>query len=607
MVDLGAGLWAQPLPMDYDNDGDPDLLVCCRDKPYRGIYFFKNKQGGLKMPIFEPGKRVALALRNIRPSYVNGRVRLLQPGKELMDFKQTGFLKEKRIYPQTQLLKGKVREKDWKYCDYNGDGNLDLIVGEGYWGDYGWDNAFDRDGRWLNGPLRGFVFWIRNNGTNENPKYGEPQKIMAGGRPIDVYGMPSPNLADFDNDGDLDIICGEFLDKLTYFENVGDRSHPRYAKGRLLEFQGKPIAMDLEMIVPVAVDWDGDSDVDLVVGQEDGRVALVENTGETVNGEPRFLPLKFFQQKAHYLKFGALATPFSFDWDGDGDEDLICGNTAGHLGFIENLDGGNPPKWAAPRYLKADGKIIRIQAGKNGSIQGPAEAKWGYTVPVVADWDEDGLPDIVVNSIWGKVVWYRNVGTRRKPRLEAAHPIKVEWLGNPPKPAWNWWNPKDHHLVTQWRTTPLVVDLNKDGLNDLVMLDTEGYLSFFQRAKQNGKLILLPGKRIFYSKNAGKTELLRLNARKAGHSGRRKFTLADWDRDGRPDLLVNSRNIDFLKNVAEKPGEFLFENSGSVSDEILAGHSTCPTIVDWDQNGVPDLLVGAEDGHFYYLKNPNRK
>ncbi|MHC4337604.1 MAG: FG-GAP repeat domain-containing protein, partial [Planctomycetota bacterium] len=292
----------------------------------------------------------------------------------------------------------------------------------------------------------------------------------------------------------------------------------------------------------------------------------------------------------------------SFDWDSDGDEDLICGNTAGYIGFIENLDGGYPPKWAPPKYLEADGKIIRIQAGYNGSIQGPCEAKWGYTTLSVTDWDHDGLADIVINSIWGKVLWYHNIGTRKKPRLAAAQPIEVEWPGKPPKPAWTWWQPKGKQLVTQWRTTPVIIDFNKDGLNDLVMLDHEGYLAFFQRIKKNGKLILLPGKRVFKEKTG---EPLRLKARKAGGSGRRKLCFADWDRDGKLDLLLNSRNILFYRNISESNDSYVFEKVGPVDDRILAGHSTSPTIVDWDKNGVPDLLVGAEDGYLYYMKNPH--
>ena len=37
------------------------------------------------------------------------------------------------------------------------------------------------------------------------------------------------------------------------------------------------------------------------------------------------------------MKFGALVTPCGFDWDGDGDDDILCGNTAGYVAFIENL------------------------------------------------------------------------------------------------------------------------------------------------------------------------------------------------------------------------------------------------------------------------------
>ena len=121
-------------------------------------------------------------------------------------------------------------------------------------------------------------------------------------------------------------------------------------------------------------------------------------------------------------------------------------------------------------------------AGPNGSIQGPAEAKWGYTTLSVADWDGDGLADLIVNSILGKVVWFKNIGTRTEPKLAAAQPIEVEWDGAQPSLAWGWMRPEGKALLTQWRTTPFVVDWNRDGLTDLVMLDHEGYLAFFERA-----------------------------------------------------------------------------------------------------------------------------
>jgi hypothetical protein len=622
IVDLGVGLWAWPLPMDYDNDGDYDMVVSCPDKPYNGIYFFENTTGNIKMPVFKLAVRIGTGYSNIRPSYINGKVRILLPGKEIINFQKPDnqFKNTRTIYPSVNVhsSKNRIRANQWQYCDYDGDGDLDLIAGVGDWGDYGWDNAFDTYGRWTRGPLHGYVYIIHNSGSNDNPQYERAEKILAGNKPVDVYGMPSPNFADFDGDGDLDLICGEFVDKLTWFENIGSRKHPRYAEGRCLTYMGKPLRMDLCMIVPVALDWDKDGDVDLIVGQEDGRVALVENSGQVINKSPEFLPPRFFRQQAEDLKFGVLVTPYSFDWDNDGDKDLICGNSAGYFGFIENLNGANPPKWAAPVYLRADEKIIRIMAGPNGSIQGPCEAKWGYTTLNVADWNHDGLPDIIINSIWGKVLWYRNIGTRQKPKLTAATSIEVQWPQKPPKPAWNWWQPDGKNLATQWRTTPAVIDYDSDGLNDLIMLDHEGYLALFQRAKRGRDLVLLPGKRLFVCEDISVfdsihrpknkiTGLLRMNDGIAGKSGRRKFCFADWDLDGRPDLLANSQNINFLRNISKDQNMHLFCDEGMVDSRILAGHTTSPTVVDWNKDDIPDLLVGAEDGFFYYMKNPHRK
>ena len=614
-VDLGVGLWALPLPMDYDQDGDLDLVVSCPDYPFNGIYFFENKDGQVEKPVFEPPVRIGDQERNIEISYFADTPHILIPGQEMTGW-GSGQLVKTDIYPVEEILKDfpkkKPRFNQWKYVDWEGDGDRDILVGADDWGDYGWDNAFDDEGNWTNGPLHGYVYLIRN----DEGQYVNMGRLKAAGEVIDVYGAPSPNLADFDGDGDLDLICGEFLDKLTWFENIGSRENPEFASGRHLVNDNGVIHMDLQMILPTAIDWTGDGHMDLIIGDEDGRVALLKNTGQVKDRMPVFEDPYYFQQKPDKVKFGALATPHSIDWDGDGDEDLITGNTAGHIGFIENLDGGYPPKWAEPVLLKADGEVIHIQAGESGSIQGPAEAKWGYTTLSVADWNGDDLPDIIVNSIWGKVIWYENTGSRTQPRLAAAQPVKVDW-GNsrPGKPEWTWWEPRADELATQWRTTPYAIDWNEDGLMDLIMLDHEGYLSYFEREMKDDQLVLRPGQRVFYgddysSYNPNNTVqdsipgLLRLNVKKYGGSGRVKLCFADWDGDGRKDLLVNSTNVNWLRNEGKKDGLTHFTNQGALSDHRLAGHTTSPTIVDWNIDGIPDMLVGAEDGFFFYMENP---
>jgi len=615
-VDLGVGLWAWPIPCDADGDGDYDLIVSCPDKPSNGIWFFENVTGDTaqhKLPVFKPGVHLSRTVGNLMPSDVDGTLRMLSPGSEYLNLPKTGTA-EKIPIPLKQPLykhqwnepKGpKIRHNQWRYVDYDGDGALDLIVGIEDWSEYGWDDAFDSAGNWTHGPLHGFVLLYRNTGSNDTPNYAPFVYLEADGKPVDTFGCPSPNFADFDGDGDLDLLCGEFLDGFTYFENIGTRTSPRYAAGRRLTLKdGTPLTMDLEMIVPIAFDWDKDGDFDLIVGDEDGRVAFIENI-TTANGKqaPQFAAPVYFQQEAETLKCGALATPVGVDWDGDGDLDIVSGNTAGYIEFFENLSGPNvaSPKWAAPKRLEVNGKPFRVMAGPNGSIQGPAEAKWGYTTFSVADWDGDGLPDIVLNSILGRVVWLKNIGTRTDPRLAPAEAITVEWNGPTPKPAWFWWNPQGKELVTQWRTTPVVHDFTGDGLPDLAMLDVEGFFVLFERAKQDDQLILRAPRRAFTNE---KGQPLRFNDRTAGGSGRRKIAVVDWDGDGHLDLLLNSKNADLYRGLGQKDGHWQFQRVGTLDDRNIEGHDVSPTTVDFDGNGIPDFLGGAEDGRFYLLVNP---
>lgn len=615
VVDLGVGLWAWPIPCDADGDGDFDLVVSCPDKPSNGVWLFENTTGDTArdpLPVFSPARRISATVHYVMPSFVDGSVRVLAPGVEYRDFPRIGIARPERLpvaaqwyVPRGTQKKGpKVRHNQWRLADFDGDGRLDIVCGIEDWSFYGWDDAFDASGRWTNGPLHGFVFVLR--GTADGG-YGPPEQLEAGGAAIDVFGCPSPNLADFDGDGDLDLLCGSFLDRFTYFPNVGSRTEPRYASGiDPVAADGRPLRMELQMIVPVACDWNRDGHPDLVVGDEDGRVAFVEHTGRVgVDRTPIFRPPVYFRQRADTLKCGALATPCGVDLDGDGDTDIVSGNTAGFIEWFENRSGPGvaAPRWAAPRRLPVGGRPFRVMAGPSGSIQGPAEAKWGYTTLSVADWDGDRLPDIVLNSILGEVVWLRNEGPRETPIFAEPRAVEVEWSGEQPRLAWGWRTPAGKPLLTQWRTTPVVHDFDADGLADLAILDQEGYLVWFRRVRRDDTLVLLSPRRAFLDEQG---RPLRLTAGTAGGSGRRKLAVADWDGDGRFDLLLNSRNADLLRQVDRTEEGWLFARAGTLAADNIEGHDVSPTVVDFTGSGIPDFLGGAEDGRLYLLPNPRR-
>lgn len=586
VVDLGVGLWAWPLPMDYDGDGDLDLVVSGPDKPTNGLYYFENptQDPKEKFPVFKPAVYLGGTNHNVQVSYVDGQPRVLRENFEYPNFRETGTVKDgKKLYENARFHPGNTRARMWRYVDWEGDGDQDLVVGIGDWSEYVWDQAYDSEGRWRNGPLHGWVYLIENI-DGEYSK--EPRKIHAGGSPIDVYGWPSPNFADFDGDGDLDLICGEFLDGFTWFENIGTREQPEYASGiKLTGDDGEPLVMHLQMITPTVIDWDADGDIDLIVGDEDGRVALVENVTPGGASIPVFKQPVYFQQEADTLKFGALATPYAHDWDGDGDEDLVVGNTAGNIAIFTNLD-GKGAKWSAPELIKtADGMEFRVMAGPNGSIQGPAEAKWGYTTLSVADWDGDGRDDILYNSIWPRIQLLKNT---ENGLVDMPLPF---WTEEAP-PKWYWWRAKAENLQTQWRTTPLATDFDGDGQLDLVILDQEGYLTCQSRATDET--------RVFIDED---NQPIQLNPHSAGRSGRYKLDVVDWDGDGRLDVLVNSENAIWYRNSEERDGKVVLKKVGNLARRNVAGHTSSPTTCDFDGDGKPDLVIGAENGRIYFIKH----
>jgi len=201
----------------------------------------------------------------------------------------------------------------------------------------------------------------------------------------------------------------------------------------------------------------------------------------------------------------------------------------------------------------------------------------------VADWDNDKDLDIIYNSIWSRIGILRNEGGKLVDQ-------PIDWKTGELPPKWYWWQTERQDALTQWRTTPLAHDWNGDGKMDLVCLDQEGYLTFRPR---NGA-----AQRIFIDEDGAP---IQLNNKSVGRSGRYKLALVDWDQDGRMDLLVNSENATWYRNCADSGSKVILKKIGNLAKRNVAGHTSSPAACDFDQDGKPDLLVGAENGRLYYL------
>jgi hypothetical protein len=184
------------------------------------------------------------------------------------------------------------------------DGDIDLLTGHYY----------DR------------IWYYENTAGPGAPSVFAPYVILLN-NPFGGSGyITNVTAADWDNDGDLDLIVGSSSSQVRVFWNNGDPTNPSFSNASYQVL----ISSGGSYRCPAHVDWDNDGDWDLVVGDYNGFVRLYRNQGGTLVDEGTL------STTSGTLDVGLYATPEVVDWDNDGTYDLVVGEYYGPVYLFRN-------------------------------------------------------------------------------------------------------------------------------------------------------------------------------------------------------------------------------------------------------------------------------
>ena len=303
-------------------------------------------------------------------------------------------------------------------CDWDGDGDADILVG----------NA------------AGFVeLFLYHQG-----QFASARRLHAGGKEIRIcagelgsvqgpqearWGYVGPEVADWDLDGDLDLLVGCVTGENLFFENMGSRTRPDLARAKNIQVHwgnAEPVTPQGTRYVPqpghlitqwrcrpVVRDWNGDGLPDYLTIDEKGLLAWYARY-RCPDGSLGLRPAQypFCDEKGRPLRFCSHDRPgrngrikFALvDWDQDGDLDIIRSGGLRH--GKKNLDNGL--NFVYLECLETDARHRAHFAWRGDLIHDAAIRLQGHSdAPFPYDIDGNGTLDIVSGCEDGNLYWFK--------------------------------------------------------------------------------------------------------------------------------------------------------------------------------------------------------
>ena len=448
--------------------------------------------------------------------------------------------------------------------------------------------------------------------------------------PILFGGAIRPIAVDWFEKGELDIIVGGCKGEVVLYERIGGTAQkPVFAEPAVI---GK---IPSYISLPLVFDWNRDGIKDMLVAGRDTIMYLLKNVGTNRKPELEFAGpfrdengLVFSVQhyemddEGGYIdeRFFNHLSPAVCDWYGDGGDDLLVGDSSGCIWILEDVSQGkDKPLYIGEKYrkperrrkgneispfIKEHGEYFSRPLKKLNYADGKEIKNEGIGI-AVCDWDGDGDIDLLVlcTEIFEKkenrkIEFIENTGTDKNgnPQLVNRGTILA-----------------DSHPVERLAVNSgfCVCDWDRNGYLDLLACK-EGWseLFYYKNIRNTIGIPELACRGCFCESNTGM------------HAGY-VSTSVDWNGNGLPDLLEGSWEgyVDIRENIGslQKPlfklkSAHLCNEKGPIRvygetdpDQRENGGVSRPVLVDWNNDGILDLLVGSDTGHIYYYQGISRK